>query len=98
MIYRHIIRPEAETDLFESSLWYDEQRTGLGDEFIGCIEAKIAEIIRNPVAFPVIDLDVRRALIRRFPFGIFFTVRADTIYVVAILHLTRHEDTWKTRG
>ena len=48
MKYKLIIRPEAENDLTKSSEWYENQRKGLGHDFILCVEAGLKSIKENP--------------------------------------------------
>jgi len=52
---------------------------------------------RNPLQFAVVYKDVRRALTERFPFGIFYIIEKDTIYVLAIIHTSRSPKVWKKR-
>lgn len=48
MSHEIFIKPRAELDLFEAFQFYDEQSSGLGDEFIHCVDAKLEFINRNP--------------------------------------------------
>ena len=66
------LRPRAETDLQEAFAWYEEQRAGLGQDFLLTVEVTLARIERNPKSFPVVHRTVRRALLRRFPYCVFF--------------------------
>lgn len=60
------IKPRAELDLFEAFKFYDEQSSGLGDEFIRCVDAKLEFIVRNPKACPKMYKDFHRGLVPRF--------------------------------
>jgi hypothetical protein len=62
-----IIAPEAEQDLSEAYAWYEGQRTGLGEEFMSCVDARIQAICRMPEMHAVVHEAYRRALVRRFP-------------------------------
>jgi plasmid stabilization system protein ParE len=95
--YRLIIRPEAEADLTEAYAWYESQLTGLGAEFLLVVEAPLAAIQRNPRQYQVIHRRVRRALTRRFPFGIFYLIRRNTVIVLAVLHASRDPHIWQER-
>lgn len=94
---RLIVRPEAARDLNEAFLWYEAQRLGLGDEFLLEIESAFNNIQTNPTDYRVIYRDTRRALVRRFPFCVFFRISGETIVIVACLHGRRHPKQWKTR-
>ena len=89
--------PEVESDVEDAFAWYELQRDGLGDEFLNAVEACIVKIRRNPDAFQQIFKTIRRALVRRFPFGVFFVIKNYEITVTAIVHLARHPKSWKVR-
>lgn len=97
MKYRLIIRPEGEADLTEAYDWYDSQLAGLGAEFLLVVEASLAAIQRNPKQYQVIYRRIRRALTRRFPFGIFYLIRHNTVVVLAVLHASRDPHVWQER-
>lgn len=66
--------------------WYDERSPGLGTEFLRAVETCIASIDRNPVMYAFIYRNIRRALLRRFPYGLFFLFDADCLTIIACLH------------
>jgi hypothetical protein len=92
------IRPEAEVDALEASIWYEGETTGLGNEFLEDLRRTLARIETGPGQFPLVSDAVRRAILRRFPFGVFFTLERDVATVVAIVHLHRHPTTWQGRS
>lgn len=49
-----VLALEAELDLAEAYAWYEARRPGLGDEFLGCVEAGIEAIRRTPLLYPVV--------------------------------------------
>lgn len=57
----------------------------------------LSKIEDHPRAFPVLHKDVRRALIRQFPFGIFYGIEDDEIVIFAVMHASRDPNTWKER-
>jgi plasmid stabilization system protein ParE len=89
-----IVRPEAERDLRAAHDWYDEQVRGLGEEFLRSIDAVFASMRRHPEAFPIMHEDVRRALVRRFPYAVFYVVENDRIAVLAVLHMRQDPSDW----
>ncbi len=91
------IRPEAEADLDETRRWYEQQRQGLGDDFLLCFEEALDKVRRNPAIYPIVYKHLRRGLIRRFPYGIFYFVEADTIVVVGVFHGRRDPKRWQLR-
>jgi len=92
-----IIRPEAESDIDDAYQWYESQRKGLGDNFLLCIEEALSRASRNPLIYSILYKEVRRVLIHRFPFGIFFINRENSISVLAVMHARRSPSTWKER-
>ena len=91
-----IVRPGAQADIQEAVLWCESQRAGLGREFILRFDALVERIVQTPLHFPEIGSGVRRALLQRFPYAIYFIVAACPV-VIAVLHQRRHPDTWKRR-
>ncbi len=96
-MYKLIIKPFAEEDAKDAANWYNEKREGLGNEFLLALEAALNAIQRNPNHYQEVYKGLRRALTVRFPYGIFFTVAGDTIYVLAIVHTSRSPKVWKKR-
>lgn len=86
MSYRVVVRAKAEADMAAAAKWYEEQSPGLGTEFLRAVEGCIASIARNPAMFAIIYQNVRRALFRRFPYGVFFLFAEDCITIIACLH------------
>jgi plasmid stabilization system protein ParE len=97
MTYRLIIRPEAELDLEDAFLWYESQSNGLGSEFVRAIDTCISGIGRNPLTYKLIYQEARRALVRRFPYSLFYIVEEDTVFVIACFHSKRNPKNWQDR-
>jgi toxin ParE1/3/4 len=74
----------AGNDLIIAFEWYEKQRRGLGFEFLDCVEAVIETIQQMPQLYANHHNHFRRALIRRFPFSIFYTMEEKTLVVHAI--------------
>ena len=92
-----IVRPEAERDLAEAHDWYESKVTALGSEFLLAIDAALSSIQRTPELYQVVYKNLRRALIRRFPYGIFYLVEETRIVVIAVMHARRDPGTWRSR-
>ena len=90
-----VFRPEAERDLTEAYGWYEDQRVGLGEEFLSCVEAAIESVKRNPEMYERLHGEVRRVLTRRFPFGIFFIFEGNQIVVISVFHASRDPKKWE---
>lgn len=92
-----VISPRASQELREAFVWYDGQRRGLGDEFLHAVDALFEKIVGDPHTFPVTGGSVRRALLQRFPYGLFFAEELDTIIVLAAIHARRDPRQWPSR-
>ena len=96
-MHQLIIKPFAELDAIDVSKWYNDKRDGLGNEFLLALDAKINEIQRNSNHHRTIYKKIRRALTDRFPYGVFYIIEKNTIYVLAIIHSSRNPNIWKKR-
>lgn len=90
-------RPEAEDEYLQAVSWYEDQREGLGHEFIQAVESTLDFIEENPEMYPVIRGELRRALLRRFPFALLYRVREQDIIVAGVVHLRRNPTNWSRR-
>ena len=87
----------AEADLTEALDWYDAQSAGLGDRLLAELEAAKDRVAENPLQFPVIYKVCRRALLRRFPYALFFRLRGNDLQVIACFHMRRNPRRWRSR-
>lgn len=93
------LRPAAEADIQEATDWYEERESGLGGKLLDELGDAFTRIRQLPLQFPVVETDVRRALLRRFPYAIYFLLRArDEAVVIAVLHQRRSPSLWRKRG
>jgi toxin ParE1/3/4 len=97
MIRRIALRPEAEAEIAETIDWYEARGKGLGADFLRAVEAAIANIVRNPAAYPIVHGEARRAPIRRFPYSVIYSVGADELLIIACFHGRRDPQRWKER-
>jgi plasmid stabilization system protein ParE len=94
---RLLLEPEAEADLEEAFMWYESQRPGLGSEFFAEVARIFQAIEHTPQQYSVIRGQTRRALVRRFPYAVFFVVDLDLIAVTAVMHGRRDPSRWQKR-
>jgi toxin ParE1/3/4 len=87
----------AEAELADAVDYYNGQSEGLGYEFAAEIKETIARIVGFPEAWPRLSARTRRCRTKRFPYGVVYQVRGEVILIVAIMHLRRHPDTWRSR-
>jgi plasmid stabilization system protein ParE len=89
--------PEAEAELIEAVAFYERAEPSLGEEFSLEVRAAMRNALSYPNAWPVLEGDVRRCLVNRFPYGILYSVEPDRIFVLAMMHLHRRPGYWKER-
>ena len=92
-----VIAPEAEQDIADAYAWYEGQRVGLGEEFLSRVDACIQATRRNPELHPIVHENYRRALVRRFPYAVFYEFADDTVTVYCIFHTARDPQRWRRR-
>ena len=97
MTRRLVFRPEAEAELLEARAWYEAERAGLGAIFAAAIETTVTAILQNPLAYPRVKSDTRRAPVRRFPYAVYFRALNDEILVLAVMHGRRNPRRWRSR-
>ena len=97
MAARLILTVDAEQDIGEIYAWYEGRRLGLGEEFLGSLEASLEAIRRNPELLAPVYENYRRALVRRFPYCIFYEFEKETVTVFYIVHAARDPAKWRGR-
>ena len=97
MTPRLVFRPEAEAELLDARAWYEGERVGLGATFAAAVETTVTAILQNPLAYPRVKSDIRRALVGRFPYAVYFRPIADEIIVLAVMHGRRNPRHWRAR-
>lgn len=92
-----IFTPAARAELIEAQDWYEGEAPGLGRRFRQAIDALAERMSANPRQFLVVLKSVRRALLRRFPYALFFVVEEQTLFVIACFHASRDPLQWQNR-
>jgi plasmid stabilization system protein ParE len=92
-----VFLPEAEQEMLEAARYYESQASCLGADFLSEIERAVVSITESPMMWPIIKDELRRRLVRRFPFGILYRIDPDEIIIVAIAHLRRKPGYWRGR-
>jgi plasmid stabilization system protein ParE len=98
MTVRVRFRREAVADVIDALTWYRERGLELGEEFLRALDSCIATIQRLPESHPIVYRDIRRALMNRFPYGVFYVREGNVITVLACFHAKRNPTTWKERA
>lgn len=92
-----VFHSEAERELDEVASYYDGESPGLGGSFLDDVEYAIGQILQYPESAPLVNEAVRRKLLRRFPYGILYSVYSDAIRILAVAHQKRRPFYWRGR-
>jgi plasmid stabilization system protein ParE len=92
----------AEEEVQQAAQWYEDQRTGLGLEFLSAVDTGVQRIRHDPLAFPLLETlpeeqNIRRLVLARFPYVIIYEVLSQEIRILAIAHSRRRPGYWKKR-
>jgi plasmid stabilization system protein ParE len=89
--------PEADEEFIEAVAYYEDCESGLGLDFSREVYASIQNALDYPAMWPVIEDEVRRSLVHRFPYGVLYGIEPQGIFILAVMHLHREPDYWKHR-
>lgn len=95
---RVLLLAEARLDVLDIFRWYESERKGLGKVFREALRQSIQYIRQAPLASPVVYKDLRRVLVDRFPYAVFYRVESGAIVVVGVFHGHRDPAVWLQRG
>jgi plasmid stabilization system protein ParE len=92
-----VLRSAALAEIESAYRWYERERFGLGEEFLEVVNNMKAVIAADPDRFPVVHRDIRRAVLGRFPYSIFYRVKAQHVIVISCFHSRRNPKLWRSR-
>jgi plasmid stabilization system protein ParE len=92
--YELLLRGRAKADIRRAAKWYERQREGLGRDFVAEVDAALALIEAHPEQYRIVHREIRHAILRRFPYGVFYRIRTTEIRVFAVMHLQRDDIPW----
>lgn len=88
----------AQAELVEASAWYESKQQGLAAEFVAEIERCITLASERPAQFAVVRQDIRRVVVRRFPYCVYLKTEKSRIVVLAVFHSSRDPNIWSSRN
>lgn len=91
------VRRAAELDIAKAQVWYETQQTGLGAEFRSEISQVIDRLAATPLIYQIVHRDIRRAIVRRFPYLVWYRVAAEMVIVLACTYAGRDPERVKAR-
>jgi plasmid stabilization system protein ParE len=81
-----VLHREAEADILEAFRWYESRRAGLGREFLDDVDRALERLVAAPSSFPLAYRDLRRLVMRRFPYLIYFRPLEEVVQVFGVMH------------
>ncbi len=94
------VRPTSAAcaDLIAAHDWYEQRSPGLGKDFVRMVDAAFTGIAQNPELLPPLHRGLRRVLLRRFPYAVFYRIDPDAVRVIAVLHTAMDLRRLEARG
>lgn len=92
-----IFHPEAVAEFDQAINWYEEKQLGLGRDFAAEVRGAIDRALLFPIGCTEIAPGVRRALTRRFPYGVLYVLDGEALQIVAVMHLSQRPGYWQQR-
>jgi len=89
--------PLANQEFAETVRFYDQRSANLGDAFASAVEAAIGFVRANPAAGTLVRRNVRRWMVRRFPYFVIYREEPNRLYVLALAHQRRLPEYWADR-
>ena len=87
-----IVEPEAEADILDGYLWYENREEGLGSRFIEELESAFGRVVANPMSYQEAESGVRRSVTHVFPYLVFFSFDDDAVYVLTVIPASQDPD------
>jgi len=91
------LRPDAARDIEDAEIWHEDQRSGLGDDFLDCVDEVLERIQQQPELYAAEFKRVRRAPMNRFSYIVYYRLTSDLIDVVGVIHASRSSRAWRDR-
>ena len=87
----------AEQEMYAAARYYELQAPGLGQDFLNKVDNALQDLVRSPERWPVVQEDIRRRLIRRFPYSLIYRIDHNEVVILAVMHQKRHPSYWLPR-
>jgi plasmid stabilization system protein ParE len=92
-----IFRPSARAEFDAAADWYEHQWPGLGAKFTAAVEVVLDRIVEQPDFYPAVFEDIREALVKTYPYCVYYRLRTGYVSVIAVLHTARDPAIWQSR-
>lgn len=93
-----VLRRPAREEYDAAADWYERQRSGLGAAFTAAVQAVFDRIAAQPRLHGVVLRDIRKAVVQRFPYCVYYRERPSAIVVLSVFHTARNPSVWQSRS
>lgn len=98
MTWEVTLRLEARQDVWSAANWYESQQRELGQRFLNEILVARSKVAEQPLIYSIIHKNIRRIIVKRFPFAIYYIIKGQSVIIIAVLHMRRNPEIWKKRS
>ena len=92
-----LVRRAARLEIQEAANWYDDRVAGLGAGVVEEVDTCFESIRSAPRRYPIVHREIRRALLKRFPYAVYFVLRAESVIIIGCMHTHRDPKRWQRR-
>ncbi len=92
-----MLHEAAEAEMLEAAGYYEERASGLGLSFLGEVETMMQTVLTHPEAYQRVGNELRRAILKKFPYSLLYAIESDRIRVIAVAHQKRRPGYWLSR-
>ena len=98
MNYHIVLSPDAKADIRSARLWYRRIDRNLAHQFSLEGRTTVRRIAQFPYQFPLVNRTVRQALLKRFPYAVYYRLYSKLVFVIAVVHQRRSHAIWRQRS
>mgnify|MGYP001155433852 CR=1 FL=1 len=96
--YNLVVKEDADQEIIDAYLWYEERSEGLGERFLSCLDECFETICKNPNTFQKVHKKVRQAIVSVFPFVVIYEKGDKEVIVYAVFHTSKDPTNWKDKS
>jgi plasmid stabilization system protein ParE len=97
MSWRVSLKPPARAEYDEALDWFGQNLPTKRDAFESAVEAVFTSLATNPLKHQIVQGDVRKAVVQKFPYVVYYTVARKTVYVISVFNAKRDPAIWQSR-
>ncbi|CAN5911936.1 hypothetical protein BH11BAC7_BH11BAC7_03070 [soil metagenome] len=90
MTFRLQFSPKSKPEIQDAYNWYEDQQSGLGEDFLAVLDERLDVLLKHPFSFPQKRGEFRECYLGKFPFLVIYKVLNKEVYVHAVFHTSRN--------